>query len=82
MVVYVQWRCPEGTECRTYLLVISIRFVECNLISRIIQGEVTGNWRKLHNKLFVLLTSYYAVDQIKDMRWARHVACMGERKST
>jgi len=43
--------------------------------------EVTGEWRKLHNEeLNELYFSPYIVRVIKSrgMRWARHVACMGE----
>jgi len=44
--------------------------------------EVTGEWRRLHNEEpndFVLLTQYCAGDKI-EMRWAGHVARMGEEK--
>jgi hypothetical protein len=42
---------------------------------------VTGGWRKLHNKaLHNLYLSLGVIRQIKSkrMRWAGHVACMGE----
>jgi hypothetical protein len=42
---------------------------------------LTGEWRKLHNKeLNVLYSSPSIVRVIKSrrMRWAGHVACMGE----
>jgi hypothetical protein len=47
------------------------------------RDKVTGVWRKLHNeKLNDLYCSPNIVRVIKSrrMRWAGHVACMGERK--
>jgi hypothetical protein len=46
--------------------------------------EVTGEWRKLHNvELNDLNSSPNIVRAINSrvMRWAGHVACMGERRS-
>jgi len=46
--------------------------------------EVTGEWRKLHNKE---LNDLYCLPNIvqkiksKGMRWAGHVACMGAGKN-
>jgi hypothetical protein len=43
--------------------------------------EVMGEWRKLHSEeLHNLYSSPDIIRQVKSrrMRWARHVACMGE----
>jgi hypothetical protein len=45
------------------------------------KDELTGEWRKLHNEeLHILYSSLNIIRQIKlrRMRWARHVAGMGE----
>jgi hypothetical protein len=44
--------------------------------------EVTGEWRKLHNKLCDLYCSPNIIPVIKSrrMRWAGHTARMGDRK--
>jgi len=47
------------------------------------RDEVTGEWRQLHNEEFnVLYSSPNIVRVIKSrrMRWAGHVARMGERR--
>jgi hypothetical protein len=47
------------------------------------RDEVTGEWRKLHNEeLHNLYLSPAIIRHMesKRMRWARHVACMGEKK--
>jgi hypothetical protein len=47
------------------------------------RDEVTGEWRKLHNEeLNILYSSPDIIRQIKSriMRWAGHVACMGEER--
>jgi hypothetical protein len=47
------------------------------------KGEVTGEWRKLHNKeLHDLYSSPSIIRIIKSrrMRWAGHVAPMGEKR--
>jgi hypothetical protein len=47
------------------------------------RDEVTGEWRKLHNKkLHNLYSSPNIIRRIKSrtMRWAGHVARMGEEK--
>jgi hypothetical protein len=48
------------------------------------RDEVTGEWRKLHNKeLHNLYSSPSIIRIIKSrrMRWAGHVAQMGEKKT-
>jgi hypothetical protein len=50
----------------------------------ILQHEITGDWRKLHNvELHVLYPSPNTVLVIKSrrMRWAVHVALMGRREA-
>jgi hypothetical protein len=45
--------------------------------------EVTAEWRKLHSEeLHILYSSPNIIRQIKsrEMRWAGHVACMGEER--
>jgi hypothetical protein len=47
------------------------------------RDEVTGEWRKLHSdKLHILYSSRNIIRQIKSrrMRWAGHVACMGQER--
>jgi hypothetical protein len=47
------------------------------------KDEVIGGWRKLHNEeLHNLYSSPSIIRMAKSrmMRWARHVACMGEKK--
>jgi hypothetical protein len=47
------------------------------------RDEVTGEWRRLHNKeLYALYSSPNIIRVMKSrrLRWAGHVACMGERR--
>jgi hypothetical protein len=62
-------------------------FVSCFFSLRRIFGpkrdEATGEWRRLHNKeLYALCSSPNIIRVIKSrrLRWAGHVACMGERR--
>jgi hypothetical protein len=48
------------------------------------RNEIAGEWRKLHNEeLHILYSSQNIIRQIKSrrMRWARHVARMGEERN-
>jgi len=62
-----------------------LRIFENSVLRRILgpeRDEVTGEWRKLHNEeLNDLYSSLSIVRVIKSgrMRWAGHVAGMGER---
>jgi hypothetical protein len=62
-----------------------LRVFENTVLRRIFgpKREEDGSWRKLHNdELHSLYSSPSIVRVIKSrrMRWARHVACMGERR--
>jgi hypothetical protein len=67
-------------ECR-------LRVFENKVLRRIFgpkTDEVTGEWRRLHNKeLHALYSSPNIIRVIKSgrLRWAGHVARMGERRS-
>jgi hypothetical protein len=66
-------------ECR-------LRVFENGVLRRIFlpkRDEVTGEWRRLHNKeLYALysLPDIIRVNKSRSLRWAGHVARMGERK--
>jgi hypothetical protein len=66
-------------ECR-------LRVFENRVLRRIFgpkRDEVTGEWRRLHNKeLYVLYSSPNIIWVMKSrrLRWAGHVARMGERR--
>ena len=76
--------------CETWSLILreqrKLRVFENMVLRRIFgprRDEVTGEWRRLHNKeLNDLYTSPNIVRVIKSrrMRWAGHVACMGEER--
>jgi hypothetical protein len=67
-------------ECR-------LRVFENRVLRRIFghnRNEVTGEWRRLHNKeLYALYSSPNIIRVIKPrrLRWTEHVARMGERRS-
>jgi hypothetical protein len=64
-----------------------LRVFENRVLRRIFgpkRDEVTGEWRKLHNEeLHILYSSQNIIRQIKSrrMKWAGHVARMGEEKN-
>jgi hypothetical protein len=74
-------------RCETWSLTLReehrLRVFENRMLRRIIgpkRDEVTGEWRKLHNKeLYNLYSSPSIIRMIKSkrMRWAGHVAQMG-----
>jgi hypothetical protein len=74
--------------CETWSLTLReehrLRMFENRVLRRIFgpkRDEVTGEWRKLHNEeLHILYSSPNIIRQIKSrrIRWAGHVACMGE----
>jgi hypothetical protein len=71
--------------CETWSLTHTLRAFENRVLRRIFgpkRDEVTGEWRKLHNEeLHNLYSSPDIIRQVKSrrMRWAGHVACMGEK---
>ena len=77
-------------ECETWYLTLREKLrlkVYGNWVLRRIFGikrdEVTGEWRKLHNEeLNDLFCSHniFRVIELKRMRWAGHVACVGEKR--
>jgi hypothetical protein len=70
------WSLTLREECR-------LRIFENKVLRRIFgpkRDEVTGEWRRLHNKeLYALYSSPNSIRVIKSriLRWARHVARMG-----
>ena len=76
--------------CETWSLTLReeprLRVFENRVLRRIFwpkRDEVTGEWRKLHNEE---LNDLYCspnivwVIKLRRMRWAGHVACVGERR--
>jgi hypothetical protein len=76
--------------CETWSLTLReehrLRVFENKVLRRIFgpkRDEVTGEWRKLHNEeLHNMYSSPGIIRQVKSrrMRWAGHVACMGEER--
>jgi hypothetical protein len=73
------WSLTLREECR-------LRVAENRVLRRIFgpkRNEVTGEWRRLHNKeLYALYSLPNIIPVIKSrrLRWAGHVARMGERR--
>jgi hypothetical protein len=70
-----------------YTYIIRLRVFENRVLRRIFGpkgDEVTGGWRKLHNEeLHNLYSSPSIIRMIKSrrVRWAGHVARMGEKRN-
>jgi hypothetical protein len=73
------WSLTSRAECR-------LRVFENRVLRRIFgpkREEVTGEWRRLHNQeLYALYSSPNMIRVMKSrrLRWAGHVAHMGERR--
>jgi hypothetical protein len=75
--------------CETWSLTLReqsrLRVFENRVLRRIFgpkRGEVTGEWRKLHNEEFSDLycsPNIVRVIKVRRLRWVGHVAHMGER---
>jgi hypothetical protein len=78
-------------KCETWFLTLTeenrLRVFENRVLRRIFgpkRDEVTGEWTKLHNEeLHILYTSSNIIRQFKSrrMRWAGHVARMGQERN-
>jgi len=76
--------------CETWSLTFReehrLRVFENRVLRRVFgpkRDEVTGEWRKLHNEELgdvYSLSNIVRVVKSRRMRWAGHVACMGERR--
>jgi hypothetical protein len=77
--------------CETWSLTLReehrLRVLENRVLRRIFgpkRDEVTGEWRKLHNEElrdFYSSPSIIRIIKSKRMRWASHVARMGEKRN-
>jgi hypothetical protein len=77
--------------CETWSLTLReehrLRVFENRVLRRIFgskRDEVTGDWRKLHNEVLRILYSLPSIIRIitsRRMRWAGHVARMGEKRN-
>ena len=73
------WSLTLREKCR-------LRVFESTVLRRIFgpkRDEVTGEWRRLHNEeLYAVYSSPNIIRVIKSrrLRWAGHVACVGERR--
>ena len=71
------WSLTLREECR-------LRVLENRVLRRIFgpkRDEVTGEWRRLHNKkLYALYSSPNIIRVIKRMRWVGHVAHVEARR--
>ena len=74
-------------RCETWSLTLreerTLRVFQNRVLRRVFgpkRDEVTGEWRKLHNELSDLysLPNIVRVVKSRKMRWAWHVACMGQ----
>jgi hypothetical protein len=74
----------EGVIFCMRVYVHTLRMFENRVLRRIFgpkRGEVTGDWRKLHNEeLHNLYSSPNRMIKSR-MRWAGHVARMGEKRN-
>jgi hypothetical protein len=52
-------------------------------ISGLRRGELTGGWRKLHNRIidYCCLRDIINMLILRKMGWLRHVACMGKYRT-
>jgi hypothetical protein len=73
--------------CETWSLTLReehrLRVFENRVLRRIFEpkrDEVTGEWRKLHSEELVLFPDIIRQIKSRRMRWAGHVACMGEER--
>jgi hypothetical protein len=81
----VLYRCE--TWSLTAIVELKLRVFENRVLSRIFgpkRDRVTGGWRKLHNEELHNLYSLQSIIRIiksRRMRWAGHVARMGEKRN-